>query len=86
MKAFGAVGDGKADDTAAIQRAINECREVFFPAGTYVVSDTLRLRPDSRLFGEMWSIIKFPGDAAGSPGSGRVGRRSSTCQLTQRQR
>ena len=65
VKAFGAAGDGKADDTAAIQRAIDECREVFFPAGTYVVSDTLRLRPDSRLFGEMWSIIKLRGDAAG---------------------
>ncbi len=65
VQACGAVGDGKADDTAAIQRAIDECREVFFPAGTYVVSDTLRLRPDSRLFGEMWSIIKLRRDAAG---------------------
>jgi hypothetical protein len=65
VKAFGAVGDGKADDTAAIQRAIEQCPEAFFPAGTYVVSDTLRLRPDSRLFGEMWSIIKLRGDAAG---------------------
>ena len=65
MQAFGAAGDGKADDTAAIQRAIDECREVFFPAGTSLVSDTLRLRPDSRLFGEMWSIIKLRGDAAG---------------------
>ena len=65
VQAFGAAGDGKADDTATIQRAIDECREVFFPAGTYVVSDTLRLRPDSRLFGEMWSIIKLRGNAAG---------------------
>ena len=65
VRDFGAKGDGKADDTAAIQRAIDECREVFFPAGTYAVSDTLRLRPDSRLFGEMWSIIKLRGDAAG---------------------
>jgi hypothetical protein len=65
VKAFGAAGDGKADDTAAIQQAINECRELFFPAGTYVVSDTLRLRPDSRLFGEMWSIIKLRDDAVG---------------------
>lgn len=65
VKAFGATGDGKADDTATIQQAIDKCDEVFFPAGTYVVSDTLRLRPDSRLFGEMWSIIRLRGDAAG---------------------
>lgn len=65
VKAFGALGDGKADDTAAIQRAISECREVFFPQGTYVVSDALRLRPDTRLFGEMWSIIRLRRDAAG---------------------
>jgi hypothetical protein len=65
VKAFGAIGDGKADDTAAIQRAIDACREVFFPAGTYVVSDTLRLRPHSRLFGVMWAINKLRADAAG---------------------
>ena len=65
VKAFGAAGDGQADDTAAIQRAIEACRDVFVPAGTYLVSDGLRLRPDSRLFGEMWSIIRLRGDAVG---------------------
>lgn len=62
---FGASGDGKADDTAAIQRAINECRDVFFPGGTYLVSDTLRLRSDSRLFGEMYSAIKLKAESRG---------------------
>jgi hypothetical protein len=45
----GAKGDDRSDDTAAIQRAINEHRTVYFPAGRYVVRDTLRLRPDSVL-------------------------------------
>jgi len=62
---FGAKGDGKADDTAAVQRALDQCREVFFPDGTYLISDTLRLRPASKLFGEMWSVIELKADAPG---------------------
>jgi hypothetical protein len=44
---YGAVGDGKTDDTFAIARAIGENRGIFqrilyFPSGTYIVSDTLK--------------------------------------------
>ena len=45
----GARGDNRSDDTAAIQRAIDAHRTVYFPAGRYIVSDTLRLRPDTVL-------------------------------------
>uniref|UniRef100_UPI003B3BDF8C glycosyl hydrolase family 28-related protein n=1 Tax=Sphingomonas sp. TaxID=28214 RepID=UPI003B3BDF8C len=45
----GAKGDDRTDDTAAIQRAIDTHRVVYFPAGRYIVTDTLRLRPDSVL-------------------------------------
>ncbi len=45
----GARGDNKTDDTKAIQRAIDEHRTVYFPAGRYIVSDTLRLRPETVL-------------------------------------
>lgn len=38
VKDFGAVGDGVADDTAAIQAAINAANHVHFPAGTYKVT------------------------------------------------
>jgi hypothetical protein len=62
---FGAKGDGNTDDTAAIQRAIDGCDELFFPEGTYLISDTLRLGRDSRLFGEMWSVIDLKGDSEG---------------------
>lgn len=43
VKAHGAVGDGVADDTAAIQSAITAGDTVFFPDGTYLVSSTITL-------------------------------------------
>lgn len=47
----GVVGDGIADDTAAIQRAIDTNRVLYFPAGFYKVTNRLTLRPDSVLIG-----------------------------------
>ena len=41
VKDYGAVGDGVTDDTAAIQAALDAETNVFFPAGTYIVSDAL---------------------------------------------
>jgi hypothetical protein len=35
VKDFGAVGDGVADDTAAIQAAVNTGKDVYFPEGNY---------------------------------------------------
>jgi hypothetical protein len=43
VKDFGAVGDGVADDTAAIQAAINAAASVFVPPGTYRISSLLTL-------------------------------------------
>lgn len=45
VKDFGAVGDGVADDTEAIQAALESGKDIFIPAGTYVISDTLSI-PD----------------------------------------
>ncbi|MFC3471622.1 glycosyl hydrolase family 28-related protein [Massilia oculi] len=44
---YGAKGDGKTDDTAAIQKAIDSNRVVYLPLGFYVVNDTIRMRPDT---------------------------------------
>jgi len=48
---YHAVGDRVADDTAAIQRAIDENEIVFLPQGVYAVSRTLKLRPQTKLIG-----------------------------------
>jgi hypothetical protein len=68
---FGAVGDGVTDDTAAINRALFQLfcvqnntairRSLFFPAGNYVVTDTIKIPPYAKLYGEgaSSSIINF---------------------------
>ncbi|MFZ2996153.1 glycosyl hydrolase family 28-related protein [Sphingobium sp.] len=51
------VGDGRADDSGAIQQAIDKAAEkggggiVFLPTGTYRISHTLFLWPGVRIFG-----------------------------------
>lgn len=51
VKTLGAKGDGASDDTAALQKAIDSHRVLYLPVGFYMVSDTLKLRPDTVLIG-----------------------------------
>lgn len=48
---YRAAGDGKTDDTLALQKAIDENPIVFLPKGYYRVCRTLKLRPDTKLVG-----------------------------------
>ena len=64
VKAFGAVGDDSTDDTAAIQRALDELysdtdqddtrarRTLFFPAGIYRITTAMTIPPFAHLIGE----------------------------------
>jgi len=61
---FGATGDGITDDTVAIQRAIDQLflntdkdyeasrRKLYFPAGKYIVSDTIYVPPYANIVGD----------------------------------
>jgi hypothetical protein len=59
---FGAKGDGLTDDTAAINRALNQLyciqsnpqirRSLFFPAGVYVISGPINIPSYATLYGE----------------------------------
>ena len=46
VKDFGATGDGKTDDTAALKRALDEARGkvIAVPPGRYVITDILEIR------------------------------------------
>lgn len=68
---FGATGDGVTDDTAAINRALFQlyCRQtntqirrgLYFPAGEYVITNTLLIPPYAFLYGDgaNSSVISF---------------------------
>src|SRR5690606_4897983 len=70
VQKFGAVGDGKTDDTAAVQKAINAgVGEVFFPKGIYRITKTLMVDLDSIGYSSIYSlgssqiIMEGPGPA-----------------------
>ncbi len=46
---LGVKGDGQTDDTAAIQQAIDAHRVLYFPSGSYIVRDTIRMKPDTAI-------------------------------------
>jgi sugar lactone lactonase YvrE len=51
IRSLGAKGDGSSDDTEVLRKAIAEHRAIYFPAGNYVVSDTIALKKDTVLIG-----------------------------------
>ncbi len=92
---YGAAGDGKADDTAAWQKALEDLRQerrarsvLFVPAGTYRITQTLRMPREkhneglgSGIYGEdpEKTVIRWDGPADGvmllyAPWYARIGR------------
>mgnify|MGYP000633941218 CR=1 FL=1 len=52
VRDFGAVGNGAADDTQALRRAVAASDVVYLPVGIYRLTDTVLLRRNTKLVGE----------------------------------
>ncbi|HEX4064414.1 MAG TPA: glycosyl hydrolase family 28-related protein [Acidobacteriaceae bacterium] len=59
LRSLGAKGDGVTDDTAAMRKAVAENRAIYVPMGRYLVTDTIKLRPDTVLIGLDPSMTQF---------------------------
>jgi hypothetical protein len=65
VKAYGAKGDGSTDDTTAVNSALAACSRVYFPPGTYLVSN-LTVNNNNVLSGDgPASIIEMKSGATG---------------------
>lgn len=67
VKRRGAVGDGKTDDSDAIQQIFDEARPgdvVYFDHGAYVVTKTINVPKDIKITGEIWPLIMAGGDSS----------------------
>jgi hypothetical protein len=51
VQTLNVTGDGKTDDTAALQKAVDSHRVLYLPSGHYLVHDTLALKPDTVIVG-----------------------------------
>ena len=51
IRDFGALGDGKTDDTAAIRAAIDSAEILYFPSGKYVITDTIQMKTTTQFIG-----------------------------------
>lgn len=64
VKSKGAKGDGKTDDTKAIQAIFDAAKPeqlIFFDHGAYVITDTVKVPKNIRIAGEIWPYIMASG-------------------------
>lgn len=72
IKAAGAKGDGKTDDSDAIQKAMNSIKAdqiLYFDHGNYLVSKTIHVPKNIKITGEIWPVIMATGKTFSNPAS-----------------
>ncbi|KZV69962.1 glycoside hydrolase family 55 protein [Peniophora sp. CONT] len=75
VRSQGARGDGNTDDTAALQAVFDKfagCKIIYFDAGVYVISNTLRIPAGVQIVGEAWSTIMASGSTFNNIASPKV--------------
>ncbi|PLB38562.1 exo-beta-1,3-glucanase Exg0 [Aspergillus candidus] len=68
VKSGGAKGDGRSDDTAAIQKVLDSAKPdqvVYFDHGAYVITDTVRVPKNIKITGEIWPLLMAHGKKFG---------------------
>lgn len=66
VKSKGAKGDGKTDDTAAVQAVFDSATSeqiIYFDHGAYIISNTVKVPQNVRITGEIWPLIMASGTA-----------------------
>jgi hypothetical protein len=84
VKDFGAIGNGVANDTAAIQAAFNSgAVAIYFPAGRYIVTTNITRSGNTYIYGDTMtsSILQMNGTASFVYSGGDAGLEYSTKQL-----
>ncbi|KAF4343990.1 exo-beta-1 3-glucanase [Fusarium beomiforme] len=75
-RSFGAVGDGKTDDTSALQKGVNSAAQsgklFWLDHGMYKVTDTITVPPGARIAGEAYPTIISAGSNFANQNSPRV--------------
>lgn len=64
VKDHGTKGDGVTDDTAALNSVMGMASKdklIYFPAGSYIVTGTIKIPPQALITGEVWSQIVASG-------------------------
>lgn len=64
LRSAGAKGDGKTDDTQAIQKVLNSVKRdqiVYFDHGSYIVTDTIKVPKGVKMVGEVWPVLMAHG-------------------------
>ncbi|KAM5444924.1 putative glucan 1,3-beta-glucosidase [Microsporum ferrugineum] len=66
VKSAGAKGDGKTDDTQAIQAVLDKAtadQVVYFDHGAYLITSTIKVPKNIKITGEIWPMLMATGKA-----------------------